>query len=372
MTSVFAVPFLALFVLPSIASYSTTLNVIFFYMTWTTLILSHSPFKVELIGTIAVRLVFYVLPSLLFFLFDIFTPSAAVVLKAQGEFGLPAGSKRSKIRLQDFKVAGWSLFNLALGIAVQATIETIRIAYFRTRSALRVTFRVPMPWDTVIDLIIVFAAREALSYTIHRHVLHSKKDFLRRHVAQYHESWYHSLRAPYPLTAHYDHPISYLIGNVFPTLIPAAVFRLHMVTYAIYLLLVSLEETFAFSGYSVMPTDFFLGRIARRTEMHLHRRGEGNFGPWGVMDWMFRTGVGEDEEEAIDQEVIALDEGPGGATGSWPSSSPSTTAAAAARVPLPESERESERFEEKVEHAIEKHARKRQRQHRLRRTVQSD
>lgn len=122
-------------------------------MTWSTLVLSHPPLRVELFATVIVRLMFYVAPSLLFFLFDILTPSAAVVVKAQGEAGLPSGSRRGKIRWKEIKIAGWALVNLALGIAVQGGIEMIRTKVFELPSALKVSMKLPMPAEMVKDLI---------------------------------------------------------------------------------------------------------------------------------------------------------------------------------------------------------------------------
>lgn len=160
MDAVLSLPVLSLFLIPTVSSYSTSLNLVFFYMTWTTLVLSHPPLRVELFGTVIVRLLFYILPSLLFFLFDILTPSAAVVVKAQGEAGLPGGSKRGKIRLAEIKVAGWALFNLALGFAVQAGVETIRTKMFGLRSALKVSMTLPMPGQMVKDLALGALTRE--------------------------------------------------------------------------------------------------------------------------------------------------------------------------------------------------------------------
>lgn len=160
MDAILSLPVLSLFLIPTVSSYSTSLNLIFFYMTWTTLVLSHPPLRVELFGTVIVRLIFYILPSLLFFLFDILTPSAAVVVKAQGETGLPAGSKQGKIRLKEIKVAGWALLNLALGITVQAGIELIRTKLFGLRSALKVSMKLPMPGEMVKDLALGTLGRE--------------------------------------------------------------------------------------------------------------------------------------------------------------------------------------------------------------------
>jgi hypothetical protein len=78
-----------------------------------------------------------------------------------------------------------------------------------------------------------------------------------------------------------------------------------MLTYLLFLSTVSLEETFAYSGYTVMPTSFFLGGMARRTDGHLLEDGEGNFGPWGILDWIFGTSIGDSIEDDI---VAGVDE----------------------------------------------------------------
>ena len=58
--------------------------------------------------------------------------------------------------------------------------------------------------------------------------------------------------------------------------------------------LISLEELFANSGYSTVPTNFILGGIARRTDKHVICGGVGNFGPIGWLDWVLGTSVGGD------------------------------------------------------------------------------
>ncbi|KAJ5091747.1 hypothetical protein NUU61_006617 [Penicillium alfredii] len=299
MDALFSVPVLSLFLVPALSSYSTSLNLLFFYMTWTTLVLSHPPLRVELFSTAAVRIFFYALPSLVFFLFDILTPSAAVVVKAQGETGLPGGKKRGKIRANELKVAGWALLNVGLGIAAQAAIEMLLVQVLHVRSAIKVSMKLPMPWEMVKDMVRGLLGREILTYILHRYSLHSRSSFL----ADCHETWYHSLSAPFPLTAHYDHPLAYLVSKFIPTYAPAMLFRFHMLTYLLYLTTISIEETFVYSGYTIMPTSFFLGGIARRTDMHLLTGAEGNFGPWGVLDWLCGTTVGDSsvEEDLIDE-----------------------------------------------------------------------
>ncbi|BCR86225.1 sterol desaturase family protein [Aspergillus chevalieri] len=299
MDAILSLPVLSVFLIPTLSSYSTSLNLVFFYMTWSTLVLSHPPLRVELFGTIIVRLIFYVIPSLLFFLFDILTPSAAVVVKAQGDAGLPSGSRRGKIRLKEIKIAGWAILNLAFGIALQGGIELIRTKIFVLPSSLKVSMKLPMPGEMLKDMVCATLGREVLAYIIHRYVLHRGNNI----AAQQHQSWYHSLHAPFPLTAHYDHPLAYLLVNFIPTYLPAMLLRFHMLTYVAYLTIVSIEETFAFSGYTVMPTSFFLGGIARRTDIHLLSGAEGNFGPWGIMDWICGTSVGDSIADDMEAEV---------------------------------------------------------------------
>ncbi|KAJ5351567.1 hypothetical protein N7452_000541 [Penicillium brevicompactum] len=296
MDALFCVPMLSVFLIPVLSSYSTTLNFLFFYMTWSTLVLSHTPLRVEIFGTIAIRVLFYALPSAVMFLFDILTPSAAVVIKAHGSTGLPGGKRRRNIRLREIKVAGWSLLNLTLAIALQWAIETTCVRAFKMRSALKVSLKLPMPYEMVRDLLLGMLGREALTYVIHRFALHANESPLKR----WHHFWYHALHAPFPLSGHYDHPVTYLLSNFIPTYLPAVLFRFHMLTYLIYLVIVSIEETFAYSGYTIMPTNFFLIGMARRMDMHVLTYGEGNFGPWGIMDWIFKTAIGD--AELIDDE----------------------------------------------------------------------
>lgn len=160
MEAFFSIPILSIFLVPVLSSYSTSLNLLFFYMTWTTLVLSHSRLRVELFGTIAVRFLFYVLPSMLFFLFDILTPSAAVLIKAQGSAGLPGGRRRRKIRAKELKIAGWALFNLCLGIAVQGLLESGLVTVLGKRSVLKVSLKLPMPFEICKGLTQALLGRE--------------------------------------------------------------------------------------------------------------------------------------------------------------------------------------------------------------------
>lgn len=116
-------------------------------------------------------------------------------------------------------------------------------------------------------------------------------------------SWQHSVSPPYSFVANYDHPLAYIVRVFLPTYIPAVLFRFHLLTYHLYLALVSLEETFAYSGYNALPTAFILGGIARRQERHLMGDGDGNFGCLGLMDFALGTSLGQDLEEDTRGEI---------------------------------------------------------------------
>lgn len=88
-----------------------------------------------------------------------------------------------------------------------------------------------------------------------------------------------------------------------PTYAPAFLFRFHLLTYLLFLTIVSLEETFAYSGYAKVPTNFIFGGIGRRTDAHLIYDGEGNFGRIGLIDWVMGTTIGTDFVEDVRDEA---------------------------------------------------------------------
>ncbi|KIV97030.1 hypothetical protein PV10_00834 [Exophiala mesophila] len=288
-------PFLSFLLIPTVGSYSTSLNLLFFYLTWSTLVLSHPPLRVEIIGTLAVRIFFYIIPSLFFVAFDVLLPSAAENFKALGDAALPFKDAKRKQVIRHFRIIGWSLLNIILSVAVQGCVEILFTQVFLIRSALRVTTTLPLPFGILKDITKGYLVREILAYVFHRYLLHEQ----RNRLSHGHSTWYHSLSTPFPLSASYDHPASYLVRSFLPTYLPAVLFRFHLLTYIIYLTLVSVEETFAYSGYSTVPTNFILGGMARRTDTHVLCGGEGNYGPWGLIDWVMGSSVGDDVVDDI-------------------------------------------------------------------------
>jgi hypothetical protein len=165
MDALLSIPALGYFLMPSLGTYSTSLNLLFFYMTWSTLVLSQSPLRVEILGSLGIRAVFFLVPSLLFLIFDSVLPSLAVGIKTQGRAALPTrtGGVRVSRRIstpQWYRVVGLSVVNVCLGAAIQAGVEALFTNILHVRSALKVTTTLPMPWSIAKDVLKCLLMRE--------------------------------------------------------------------------------------------------------------------------------------------------------------------------------------------------------------------
>lgn len=296
-----SIPALSLLVIPAFSSYGTSLNLLFFYMTWAILVRSNDPMRVEFLGTLGVRVLFYVLPSLGFLVFDSATPNLAISIKEHDDVALPMSEENGGRKGRWWKVALVSIGNVLMGVALQMGIELLFTQVLHLRSLLKISTVVPLPWGIAKDLMLGLVLREAMTYFLHRFVLHSEEHSPR--LTKMHNSWQHSLPAPFSLVAHYDHPLAYLVHVFLPMYLPAITLRMHILTFHMYLTLVSLEETFAFSGYNVLPSAFILGGMARRQEKHLMGDGDGNFSGFGLADYAMGTSLGTDLVDDVTDEA---------------------------------------------------------------------
>ncbi|KAI2472971.1 sterol desaturase family protein [Annulohypoxylon bovei var. microspora] len=288
-----SLPIVSYFGGPVFTSWSGSMNLLFFYMTWTTLVLSHSPLKIELVGTLAVRIVFWLVPSLFFLIFDTLLPSLAESIKLYGSASLP---RRNAAAL--FRQVLLAIFNLALSTAVQAGISIgagtlLRHPLFKTST------RLPLPWQIVKHVWMLYTAREVITYYINRYILHS-----RGRIARLHKAYAHSRKnaAPFALMLYTDHPLPLLLNRTLPVYLPALVIQPHLLTYFLFTILTTLEEMLSMSGYSMVP-GIIMGGIAKRTATHYASGGRGNFGAWGLLDWVSGTSVGKDVVEDINDEA---------------------------------------------------------------------
>jgi hypothetical protein len=78
---------------------------------------------------------------------------------------------------------------------------------------------------------------------------------------------------------------------------------MHILTYLCLVVLFSLEETFVYSGYNMLPSTIMLKGMARRTDAHMLSEGEGNFGPFGILDWAHDTTIGKDVVDDLKAEM---------------------------------------------------------------------
>lgn len=293
-----SIPALSFLVIPAFTSYGTSANFLFFYLTWAILIRSNDPLKVELLGTLGIRVIFFILPSLGFLFFDSATPKVAVGIKEHGDKALPMADEQGGPKGRWWKITLVSILNVLMGVAIQTATELLFTQVLHIRSALKISTTPPFPWSIAKDLFFGLVLREILTYTLHRYALHAPKS----PPTKIHLSWQHSVVAPFSFVAHYDHPLAYLLHVFLPTYLPAIFLRMHLLTYHLYLIIVSVEELFAYSGYNVLPTAFILGGIARRQERHLMGNGEGNFGCFGLMDFAMGTSLGADlMEDVVDE-----------------------------------------------------------------------
>lgn len=156
-------PLASLLALPLFSSWSTSLNLLFISLTWTTLALSYTPLQLEFFGPLLLRTTLYLLPSLLFLALDTAVPSLALELKAQGARGLPARQKGGTRKLRS--VVFWSVANVMLGVGLQAGIEFLVTDVLRMRSLLVVKGsrwslnHLPNPWKLAKHLGIGLVAR---------------------------------------------------------------------------------------------------------------------------------------------------------------------------------------------------------------------
>ncbi|KAF1966138.1 hypothetical protein BU23DRAFT_560465 [Bimuria novae-zelandiae CBS 107.79] len=282
-------PLASLFAIPMLSSWSTSLNLVFLSLTWTTLALTYSPLQLEFFGPLLLRTILYLVPSALFLLVDVGVPSLAVEIKAQGDRGLPGRQTGGVKKIR--RVVLWSCVNVMLAVALQAGLECLVTDILHLRSLLVIKGsrwslnHLPNPWKLAKHLGIGIVSRNILQYYIHRDILHSPSGGI---LARLHQTWHHSVRTPYSFVAAYDHPLPYLLRRFVPVYIPAIIFRFHLTTYLLIIALTSLEELFTYSGYSVLPSTIMLRGMARRVDAHMASQ-DGNYGSIGALDWCHGT-----------------------------------------------------------------------------------
>ncbi|EPE09063.1 sterol desaturase family [Ophiostoma piceae UAMH 11346] len=286
MDMLLSLPILSYLLGPGASSWSTSINLVFFYITWTTLVLSYSPTYIQIVGVAVIRLVFNLLPSLLFLLLDTAVPSLAVNIKLGSESGLPPRDRvlGKLLLLALFNIAAEGLLQAGVSLLFTTALPLLSLS----TPALFKTTTPPLPWLIFKQLGLLSLAREVSVYYSHR-LLHSGRlpYFGRCHTSSY----AHTRSAPpFSLLLFADHPLSVLCLRLLPLYLPALLVRPHLLVFFLFTALVTVEETLAMSGYTSVPGILLRG-IARRTAAH-YSQGAGantNYGAWGVLDWLHAT-----------------------------------------------------------------------------------
>jgi hypothetical protein len=152
---------------------------------------------------------------------------------------------------------------------------------------------------TEFMLLQLLTPAQVLQYYISRFLLHPSSA---NPIASLHNTYFHSHSSPYAFSTHFNHPVPWLFHRFLPTYLPSIAFRTHLLTHFIFLSLVTLEETLTLSGYTSIP-GILLGGIARRQDLHMQTGGKGNFGAWGLLDWVHGTSIGKDVVDDVRDEA---------------------------------------------------------------------
>jgi hypothetical protein len=291
-----SLPLTTALAIPLLSSYTTSLNLLFFTLNWYLLLLAHPPLFVELYGLAIIRLLFFLLPALVFFAFDVFLPSLSELVKDQGQYGQPSRLSRKK----RVTILTWSIINTVLSVALTMGVEILLSRVLKFRSLLSVSKQLPFPWSAVKTIVGGLFLRGILQYVIHRFVLHNPKFYIGRE----HVRWQHSVPIPFSLVAAYDHPAAYLLHHWVPLYLPALLFKTHLLPFLVVLMVTSAEELMTYSGYSMLPSAVMVKGMARRIDLHFLTKGKGNFAAFGAVDWICGTSVGKPVVEDLQKEWV--------------------------------------------------------------------
>ena len=284
MDVLFSLPLATYLLAPGLTSWSTSLNLLFFYMTWSTLILSHSPLHVHIGGVLALRLVIWFIPSLITLLLDIGIPTLAESIKFGGRSALPPRDAGKLGRL-----VGLALANLGI-VTVLEGLVSLGLVYILQEPPFKTSTTLPLPWQMAKHAALLLAFRETLVYYIHRYVLHGNRSY----VSKQHQKFAHAYAgSPFSLQLFTDHPLPVILHRFLPIFLPALVLRPHLLTYFLFVAICTAEETLSMSGYSIIP-GIIMGGIVQRQAIHYASKGSSNYGAWGFLDWFNGTSQGRD------------------------------------------------------------------------------
>jgi hypothetical protein len=250
--------------------------------------MTQPPLRVELLGSFAIRVMFYWIPTLLFTAFDLWMPGLSSDLKIR--------SGKRLTGKEYFWIGVNGLMNQVIATSIQGAIQFAwsRLLMYKA-PVFDIGTTLPMPWNLATDVVSILAIRECLTYTLHRFILHNSRRF--PSLTRFHSIRHKFAKTPmFALKAHYGHPLDYFLLQFLPLYLPAYLLKVHLLTFFLTLSIVSLESALIYSGYDIFWG--LLGGTVRRMDRHYCAGGEKmDFGIWGILDWVTRTAGGRSRPE---------------------------------------------------------------------------
>lgn len=234
---------------------------------WSELVASHSPQRIEFVGTLLVQILSFWLPSILYLFLDVIAPSFSQRHKIQPA---PKQPTRSDIV---------RCFIVVTQNQILSSVLHMGLLFITSRAGSASSYRVeavlPSATELVRDILISVLLREAMFYYSHR-LLHLPYFYRRIHKK------HHKFTAPIALAAQFAHPLEQIFANALPISLPPQLLRSHVLTFWIFLAWELFNTATVHSGY-----DFFHNK-AKMHDLH-HEQFNLNYGSIGLLDWVHGT-----------------------------------------------------------------------------------
>ncbi|QSS64275.1 sterol desaturase [Histoplasma capsulatum] len=232
---------------------------------WPRVAISYPPGLIEVSIVILCQILGFWIPCALYLSIDLAFPAFTRKHKLQSAGRQPSWSVIAHCFQRVLIV---NLFTVSLHLAFA---YATRFQY----SVFTITPTYPTPRELIADFTYALLLRELVYYTTHR-ALHHPKLYTRFHKQ------HHSFTAPVALAAQYAHPLEHVLANMMPIVLPLALRRVHILSFALFLVSMLAETSSVHSGYD------FAG--ARMHDLH-HEKFRVNYGALGLLDWFFGTDV---------------------------------------------------------------------------------
>ncbi|OBT65739.1 hypothetical protein VE03_03345 [Pseudogymnoascus sp. 23342-1-I1] len=235
---------------------------------WSVAYLSYPPAQIEFVMIVFVQLLAFWVPATIYLGIDLLFPAFSNRHKIQSERRQPSWAQ---IR-HCIKYVG---LNEIIGVVVQVLV---RFAIGWDKTLFLVTRALPSLSTIAFDFVFALIAREVSFYYIHR-VFHHPR------IYKYIHKRHHTFTAPMAFSAQYAHPIEYITANVMPILVPLALRKAHLVSFAIFAAFELWEAAADHSGY-----DFVKLPPAQIHDLH-HEKFNVNYSTVGIMDRIHGTDI---------------------------------------------------------------------------------